>query len=78
MKSMLSSKLLENRFILYNSEKLNEISTNDLSKILKMYQKNKILFITGKGYDINFEKSQRNLNYVKHVVPEVNIYSFRK
>ncbi len=70
---MLCSKLLENKLVLYNSEKLNEISTQDLSHILKMYRRNKILFVTGIGYDINFEKSQRNLKFVKHVIPEVSI-----
>jgi ribosomal protein L4 len=70
---MLCSKLLENKLVLYNSEKLNEISTQDLSHILKMYRRNKILFVTGIGYDINFEKSQRNLKFVKHVTPEVSM-----
>ena len=68
---MLCSKLLENKIILFNSEKLEKISTNVLAHILNMFQRNKILMITGEGFDRNFEKSQTNLNFIKHVTPKV-------
>lgn len=72
VKSMLCSKLLDNKIILFNSEKLGKISTNVLGHILNMFHRNKVLMITGENFDKNFEKSQTNLNYIKHITPGVN------
>ena len=68
---MLSSKLLENKIILFNSEKVEKISTNVIGHVLDMFKRNKILMVTGKNFDPNFEKSQTNLNFVRHVIPSV-------
>ena len=51
---MLAAKLYEDRIVLIETEKLKVLKTNYLSNILKPYETDKLLFLTGFKADEKF------------------------
>ena len=64
LKSMLTSKFLENNIIIVNSEKLEHNRADYLDKYLSFLRKHRTVFVTGKEVDKNFVQASKQLPYV--------------
>lgn len=78
MKSALTSRVLENKFIVLDELKLNEIKTKEMKKVVDSLKLKKALFVMT-GSDKNVILSARNLPDVKTAaVNTINVYDILK
>lgn len=72
MRSVLTSKLIENKIIVIDSEKLNDYKTKNLASYLNFMKENKFLFITSSNPCKNFLFASKPLKFLQHTLPKVN------
>lgn len=78
LKSALSSRVQENKLIVLDELKLNEIKTKEMKKVLENLKLTKALIVTGED-DANVVLSARNIPNVKTAaVNTINVYDVLK
>ena len=61
MKSLLSSRLMENRIVVVQDVQLDTYKTREFAKMVKVFGDSTILMMTEKSADINLKKASENL-----------------
>ena len=78
LKSALTSRVLENKFIVVDELKLDEIKTKKFQNVLNNLKVNKALVVVGENSD-NVVKSAKNIQSVKTAyVNTINVYDILK
>ena len=67
LKSMLTSKFIENNIIIVQSEKVNETKSNTLMRNLTFLKENRTLFVTSNSPCENFIKLAKNVPFIQPV-----------
>jgi len=71
IKILLTSKLIENKIIMINSEKLDSHKAKELSLMTHFLAKNPTLIVTGIRADPNFEKAKKRIKHLNHLTVDV-------
>jgi large subunit ribosomal protein L4 len=74
LKCMLTSKFLEKKIIIVNSEKLKG-NQETLRNSLAFLKEQKTVFITHNDCDENFTKDVEGLSFIKHLTPDVTFFN---
>jgi large subunit ribosomal protein L4 len=74
LKSMLTTKLLEKKIIIVNSEQY-EGSAEELYEMFGFLKEQKTIFVTNEECDPKFTKDIVNVNFINHLTADVRIYS---
>jgi len=74
LKSLLTSRLIQNKIIIINSEQLESNETKELKTLTSFLMRNPTLIVTADVPDKNFLSAKYKLNYINHIEADVNTY----
>lgn len=79
LKMALSTKVLDKNLIVWDSEKVSDMKTQNLKSKLDAFGLDKVLIITGKEMDENFKKASANIKHLDRLVSAgLNVYDILK
>jgi large subunit ribosomal protein L4 len=70
LKSLLTSKFLENSILVFNSEKIEEKNPKDLDNQLKFLKNTPTIFVTSSKPCENFSVTAKQVKYIEHLTPD--------